>query len=230
MDEGFLAEARAITMKQEREEVYVALQYAASFHCLVEEWKACQELVPIPKEERSEGMKHLKMPGRCTGPKLLSQSSGKWRRRHLGGHDLVRRMDRQGEVSIWCSKCSGYARQRMGPKLVTCCRPEQMGTKEFGKMMKNPTLEEGRVPAKEVKNWRIEGEKKRIASKEFQRLLNNFEMEGLTAQKGLWNLAKEKLMNERGELPSEEGDVVREFKAMHEEDFWSSWPREESER
>ena len=37
MDEGFLAEARAETMKQEREEVYVARQYAASFHCLVEE-------------------------------------------------------------------------------------------------------------------------------------------------------------------------------------------------
>ena len=37
LDEGFTAEARAETMRQEREEVYVALQYAASFHCLVEE-------------------------------------------------------------------------------------------------------------------------------------------------------------------------------------------------
>ena len=26
-------------------------------------------------------------------------------------------------------------------------------------------------------------------------------------------------MKERGELPNEEGDVVREYKAMHEEDF-----------
>ena len=34
---------------------------------------------------------------------------------------------------------------------------------------------------------------------------------------------------ERGELPSEEGDVVKEFEVMHEEDFWSSWPREERE-
>ena len=34
-------------------------------------------------------------------------------------------------------------------------------TKEFGKMMKRiQTLEEGRVPAKEAKNWRIEGERK----------------------------------------------------------------------
>ena len=46
LDEGFMAEARAETMRQEREEVYVALQYAASFHCLVEEWKDCEELKP----------------------------------------------------------------------------------------------------------------------------------------------------------------------------------------
>ena len=29
-------------------------------------------------------------------------------------------------------------------------------------------------------------------------------------------------MKERGELPNEECDAVREYKAMHEEDFWSS--------
>ena len=39
LDAGFMAEARAETMKQEREEVFAALQYAASFHCLVEERK-----------------------------------------------------------------------------------------------------------------------------------------------------------------------------------------------
>ena len=32
LDEGFMAEARAKTIEQEREEVYAALQYAASFH------------------------------------------------------------------------------------------------------------------------------------------------------------------------------------------------------
>ena len=42
---------------------------------------------------------------------------------------------------------------------MNCCRLEQMGTKEFGKMLKKiQTLEEGRVPAKETKKWRI-GEK-----------------------------------------------------------------------
>ena len=62
--ESFMAEARAETMKKEREEVCVVLQYAASFHCLVEEWKDCGELRPKPKEKlifvdkRRERMKH----------------------------------------------------------------------------------------------------------------------------------------------------------------------------
>ena len=52
------------------------------------------------------------------------------------------------------------------------------------------TLEEGRVPAKEAKNWRIEGEKKRITRKEYKMLLNNFEMVGLMEQKRLVELGK----------------------------------------
>ena len=51
LDGGFMAEARAKTMQQEREEVYAALQSAASFHCFVEEWKDCEELKLKPKEK-----------------------------------------------------------------------------------------------------------------------------------------------------------------------------------
>ena len=54
-------------------------------------------------------------------------------------------------------------------------------------------------------------------------------MKGFMAQKGLWNLYREKMLQDRGELPKEEGDVVREYKAMHEEDFQSSWLREDVE-
>ena len=106
MDEGFMAEARAKTVQQEREEVHAALQYTASFHCLVEEWKDCEELTPKPKEklvfvdEKREGTKHrteccaasnnyrcmrcergskdMKMQGKCTGPKYLSTILRKW--------------------------------------------------------------------------------------------------------------------------------------------------------
>ena len=89
LDEGFMTE-----------EVYVALQYAAGFHCFVEQWKDCEELKPKPKEKlifvdqkREEtkhrtqwcaeadryrcvrcgrGSKYMKMPGKGTGPKFLS--------------------------------------------------------------------------------------------------------------------------------------------------------------
>ena len=51
LDGGFMAQARASTIQQEREEVHAALQYAASFHCLVEEWKDCEVLKPRSREK-----------------------------------------------------------------------------------------------------------------------------------------------------------------------------------
>ena len=47
------------------------------------------------------------------------------------------------------------------------------------------------------------------------------------AQKGLWNLAGEEVLRDRGALPKEECDFIREYKAMHEENFLSSWIRED---
>ena len=68
----------------------------------------------------------------------------------------------------------------MGPKLMNCCRPEQVSTKEHGKMLKRiQILEDGRVLAKEANNLKIEAQKRRITRKEYQRLLNKFEIEGL---------------------------------------------------
>ena len=59
----------------------------------------------------------------------------------------------QGEVLIWCRKCSGHARQRMRPKWMHCCRAEPVGTKAHGKTLKGiQTLEDGRVPAKHAQN------------------------------------------------------------------------------
>ena len=58
------------------------------------------------------------------------------------------------------------------------------------------------------RNWKIETQKKRITRKDYQRLLNKFELEGFIAQKGLWNLVREKMLRDRGALPTEEGDVV----------------------
>ena len=112
LDEGCRAEVRVKTVQQEREEVYAALQCAASFHCVVEEWKDCDELKPKPKEKwifvdkkseetkhRTEwcaeadryrcircgrGSKYMKTPGKCEGPKFLSKKVGKMKREMQG--------------------------------------------------------------------------------------------------------------------------------------------------
>ena len=52
-DGGVKAQLRASTVQQQREEVYLALQYAADFYCLVEEWVDCEELKPKPKTSGS---------------------------------------------------------------------------------------------------------------------------------------------------------------------------------
>ena len=98
-----MAQARAGTVQQEREEVFAALQYAASFHCLVEELQDCEELEPKPQEKwtfankKGKAQKHhtkwcaiahknrcvrcgrssknMKMHGTCEGPKWLTEDS-----------------------------------------------------------------------------------------------------------------------------------------------------------
>ena len=57
--------------------------------------------------------------------------------------------------------------------------------------------------------------------------MDESELEGLMAQKGLWNLEREKRLQERGARPEEEGDVIREYIAINEEDFLRSWLRED---
>ena len=54
MDGGGMAQIRASTVQKECEEVHAALQHAASFHCLVEEWKDCKELKPLKPSQKSE--------------------------------------------------------------------------------------------------------------------------------------------------------------------------------
>ena len=109
---------------------------------------------------------------------------------------------------------------------MNCCKQEQATTKEYDKILTRiQVLEDGRMLAKEARNWKIEGQKKRITREEYRRLWNEFETGGFMAQKGLWNVAKEKILQDRGALPKEEGDMV----SVHEENFQSSWLRKDVE-
>ena len=54
----------------------------------------------------------------------------------------------------------------MGPKLMNCCKPEPMGTQGYGQMLKRlQVLEDGGIPAKEARSWRIEGQKEKDRKK-----------------------------------------------------------------
>ena len=46
-----MAQIRASIAQHRGEEVYAALQHSDSFHCLVEEWRDCEELEPQPTEK-----------------------------------------------------------------------------------------------------------------------------------------------------------------------------------
>ena len=48
------------------EMAHAALQYAASFHCLVEEGHDCEELKPKPKEQWIFGDKKMEAKTQCT--------------------------------------------------------------------------------------------------------------------------------------------------------------------
>ena len=64
----------------------------------------------------------------------------------------------------------GLCEGKNGTKLINCCKPEQVGTQEYGKMFKRIQVLEERVTAKEARNWKIEGQqKRRNTRKEYQR-------------------------------------------------------------
>ena len=49
------------------------------------------------------------------------------------------------------------------------------------------------------------------------------------AQKEFWKIAKKRMLEDRGALPREDGDMLRQYQAMHEENFLGSWLRLDAE-
>ena len=45
----------------------------------------------------------------------------------------------------------------------------------------------------------------------------------------LCDIAKKRMLEDRGALPKEEGDSIRKYKAKHEEHFLSGWLRDDTE-
>ena len=49
------------------------------------------------------------------------------------------------------------------------------------------------------------------------------------SEAGLWDIAKRRMLEDRGAVPKEDGDPLGDYQAMHEENFPSSWLREDVE-
>ena len=112
----------------------------------------------------------------------------------------------------------------MGPKLMNCCKPEQVGTenvKNGSRSLRMAGFWPRRLETGRLKDKIVESREKSIT------FLISIKMEGFMAHEDLWNLARESVLQDRGALPKEEDDVIREDMAMHEEIFLSSWLRED---
>ena len=92
---------------------------------------------------------------------------------------------------------------------MNCCKPEQVGTREDGKLQKRiQVLEKGRIPANEVRYWKVQGPKKRITTKGNGILWNELETRGFMAQQGLWKVAREKKFW-KTEVPCQEKQEIK---------------------
>ena len=95
-----------------------------------------------------------------TGEGLQPQAR-KMVKAHQRDHDMVSRVDRHGEASV---KCSGYARCRLGPKLM---RSEKKGTTERGKILTRICkLEKEKCPTEmlrmESRGWKDNSHEERV--------------------------------------------------------------------
>ena len=91
----------------------------------------------------------MKMTGKCTEPKHVTENLGKMEKAISGRPRLGQKSGLAGRRSDLVQKMLGPCEAETGPKLMDCCKQELVGTKERDKMLKRiQILEDGRVPAK----------------------------------------------------------------------------------
>ena len=122
----------------------------------------------------------------------------------------TRRVDSKGEVLIWCRKCSGYARHRMEPKLMNCCKPDNTGTKEYATILKRiQVLKEGIIPSKEARGKKIERQRKGLLDKRIGDCRTNLGLDASWLKKKAMEYCQAKMLEERGASPEEDGNLLR---------------------
>ena len=86
---------------------------------------------------------------------------------------------------------------------------QKKGTKEHGQLLKRIIELEDMQ-----KDGKSKGEERRVTGKECESLREEFEAGGFVAPKGQWNIARRRMLENRGALSTEEVDPIREYKAV----------------
>ena len=122
-------------------------------------------------------------------------------------------------VRPWCGagRCSGCARCRLGLELTNRCRPESHDTKGYEQTLNTCAKKEGCQT--NAAGWTVDGEKSSVTRKECNRLRVEFGVGCFMAQQELCNIAKNRMMEDKGALPKEEVNSTRDYKATHEKKF-----------
>ena len=109
----------------------------------------------------------------------------------MGGHDTVRKLDRQGDLLIWCRKMHGLCEAKDGTQVDELLQAGESGHKRIRQDAKNESRflkMAGSLPRRQ-ETGRLKGQKRKITRKEYRRLSSEFEMGGFMAQNCLPNLA-----------------------------------------
>ena len=72
------------------------------------------------------------------------------------------------------------------------------------------------MPAKNARGRNIERQKRRATRKEYKTLREEFEVGSFMPHKGLWNIVKKRMLEDRGAPLKKCGNQLRENRAKHE--------------
>ena len=108
-------------------------------------------------------------------------------------HKLTRwGKQRIGEAFVWCRKCLGYARHQLGPKLMNRCKLEKI-ERVWTDAKRERFLTQTFLNSRQggIRIWRLPGAKRGVEYRQ------------------------KRILEDRGALLKEDGDLVSEYKAIH---------------
>ena len=109
------------------------------------------------------------------------------------------------------------------------CEPEKLDTKAYGQMLKRILiLEDGRVPARNAEDGKSK-DKKKGYQEGMQKIAGGIRCWRLHGPTRIMEYRQEEKVGRQRSFTKEDGNQLREKSATHEQNFLSSWLREDVE-